>query len=58
MLRAMDSYALDTFRAFRNSLYDCFHRRADALFELTDALLSAEQVPSAGPFSRSLRQCT
>ncbi len=46
MLRAMDSSALDTFRAFRNSLYDCFDRRADALFELTDALLSAEQVPS------------
>ena len=46
MLRAMDSPALDTFRAFRNSLYDCLHRRADALFELTDALLSAETVPS------------
>jgi hypothetical protein len=43
----MDSPALDTFRAFRNSLYDdCLHRRADALFELTDALLTAEQVPS------------
>src|ERR671921_1709380 len=46
MLGAMDSSALDTFRAFRNSLYNCLHRRADALFELTDALLSAEQVPS------------
>src|SRR5215204_2137552 len=46
MLRAMDSSALDTFRAFRNSLYDCLHRRADALFELTDALLTAEQIPS------------
>jgi hypothetical protein len=46
MLRAMDSSALDTFRAFRNSLYDCLHRRADALFELTDALLTAQQVPS------------
>jgi hypothetical protein len=43
MLRAMDSSALDT---FRNSLYNCLHRRADALFELTDALLAAEQVPS------------
>jgi len=42
----MDSSALDTFRAFRNSLYDCLHRRADALFELTDALLTAEAVPS------------
>lgn len=46
MLRAMDSSALDTFRAFGNSLYNCFHRRADALFELTDALLTAEPVPS------------
>src|SRR5215218_2561516 len=49
MLRAMDSSALDTFRAFRNSLYDCLHRRADALFELTDALLTAEQGPFASP---------
>jgi hypothetical protein len=46
MLRAMNSSALDTFRAFRNSLYDCLHRRADALFELTDALLTTEQIPS------------
>src|SRR3712207_9185656 len=46
MLRAMDSSALDTFRAFRSSLYNCPHRRADALFDLTDALLTAEAVPS------------
>src|SRR3712207_7186774 len=46
MLRAMDSSALDTFRAFRSSLYDCLYRRADALFELTDAILTAEAVPS------------
>jgi hypothetical protein len=46
MLHAMDCSAPDTFRAFRNSLYDCLHRRADALFELTDALLTAEAVPS------------
>jgi hypothetical protein len=46
MLRAMDSSALETFRAFRNSLYDCLHRRADALFKLTYALLTAQQVPS------------
>jgi hypothetical protein len=45
MLHAMDSSALNTFRAFRNSLYNCLHRRADALFELTDALLTAESVP-------------
>ena len=28
------------------TLHDCFHRRADALFELTDALLAAESVTS------------
>jgi hypothetical protein len=42
----MDPSALDTFRIFRSSLYNCLHRRADALFELTDALLTAEVVPS------------
>jgi hypothetical protein len=46
MLRAMDSSVLDAFRAFRSSLYDCLYRRGDALFELTDALLTAETVPS------------
>src|SRR5215211_5603678 len=46
MLRAMDSSALDTFRTFRSSLYDCLYRRADALFELTDTILTAEAVPS------------
>jgi hypothetical protein len=47
MPHAMDSLsALDTFRAFRNSLYCRLHRRAEALFELTDALLSAESIPS------------
>ena len=33
-------------RAFRRSLYECFHRRADALFDLADALLCADAVPS------------
>jgi hypothetical protein len=44
----MDSAAqpLDGLRAFRNSLYRCFDRRADALFELADALLTAGTVPS------------
>jgi DDE superfamily endonuclease len=44
----MDSSAqsLDSLRTFRSSLYRCFERRADALFELTDALLSAGPVPS------------
>ena len=37
---------LDGLRAFRNSLYRCFERRADALFELADALLTAGTVPS------------
>jgi hypothetical protein len=31
---------------FRAALYACFERRADALFELTDALLTADPVPS------------
>ena len=44
----MDSTAqpLDSLRAFRGSLYRCFDRRADALFELADALLTAGAVPS------------
>jgi hypothetical protein len=37
---------LGSLRAFRGSLYRCFDRRADALFELTDALLTAGSVPS------------
>jgi DDE superfamily endonuclease len=32
----------DALRAFRRSFYGCFHRRADALFELADAILSAD----------------
>jgi len=37
----------DYLRAFRYSLYDCLHRRSDALFELTDAILTAaDAVPS------------
>jgi hypothetical protein len=35
---------IDALRAFRDSLYRCFDRRADALFELGDALLTAAQV--------------
>ena len=44
----MDSSAhpLDSLHAFRDSLYRCFGRRADALFELTDAILTAGSVPS------------
>jgi hypothetical protein len=32
----------DALRAFRRSLYECFHRRKDALFELADAILTAD----------------
>jgi hypothetical protein len=43
----MEPYdALHAFRSFRNSFYECLDRRADALFEITDALLCAEAVPS------------
>jgi hypothetical protein len=42
----MDSSALDTLRAFRSSFYERLHRRADALFELTDAILTADVFPS------------
>jgi hypothetical protein len=43
----MDSAArpLEDLHTFRNSLYRCFERRADALFELADALLTAGTVP-------------
>jgi hypothetical protein len=38
---------LENLRAFRNSLYRCLERRADALFELADAMLTAAgTVPS------------
>jgi DDE superfamily endonuclease len=40
------SDALRALRTFRYSLYECLHRRADAHFELTDALLTADAVPS------------
>ena len=33
-------------RTFRTDLHGCFHRRADALFELVDALLAADAVTS------------
>ena len=37
---------IDALRAFRHSIYRCFDHRADALFELGDALLTAGVVPS------------
>ncbi len=43
----MEPYdALHAFRSFRNSFYECLDRRADALFDLADALLCADAVPS------------
>jgi 2-polyprenyl-6-methoxyphenol hydroxylase-like FAD-dependent oxidoreductase len=42
----------DALRAFRRSFYECFHRRSDALFELVDAILSADgTVPSPAHLS-------
>jgi hypothetical protein len=32
----------DALRNFRRSFYECFHRRRDALFELADAILTAD----------------
>jgi hypothetical protein len=37
----------DALRAFRRSLYECFHRRADGLFELADAILTADGAVSS-----------
>jgi DDE superfamily endonuclease len=37
---------LDCLRAFRTALHDCFDHRADALFELGDALLASDAVTS------------
>ena len=42
----MEPNNLGVLRAFRESLYRCFERRADALFELDDAILVAGAVPS------------
>ena len=42
----MPAHDLETLRTFRTDLHGCFPRRADALFELGDALLAAESNPS------------
>jgi hypothetical protein len=34
-------------REFRERLHDCFGPRADALFELTEAIVSTGAVPSS-----------
>jgi hypothetical protein len=38
--------AFETLCTFRTSLYRCFDRRVDTLFELADAVLTAGVVPS------------
>jgi hypothetical protein len=43
----------DGLRAFRERLYACMGRRADALFELADAILAAGPVPSPAHLSLS-----
>ncbi len=40
------SAALHELQAFRSKLYGCCTRRRHALFELVDALLTADSVPS------------
>lgn len=42
----VDSGDSGTLRAFRESFYTCLRRRADALFELADAILTAGGVHS------------
>jgi hypothetical protein len=42
----MPAHDLESLRTFRTDLHGCFPRRADALFELGDALLAAEAVGS------------
>ena len=42
----MPSSPLVRLDAFRTELHACYTRRADALFELGDALLCAQAVPS------------
>ncbi|HEY6750053.1 MAG TPA: hypothetical protein VI027_01860 [Rubrobacteraceae bacterium] len=38
--------SIEPLRVFRNRCYACLGRRADALFELCDAILTAGRVPS------------
>ena len=42
---------LEDLQGFRTALYGCFRARADALFELTEALLHAGPVPSPAHLS-------
>jgi hypothetical protein len=47
----MPAHDLECLRAFRTALHACFNRRADALFELVDALLTAGPVASLAHLS-------
>jgi hypothetical protein len=42
----MPTFPLARLGAFRAELHACYTRRADALFELGDALLCAQTLPS------------
>jgi hypothetical protein len=42
----MPTFPLARLGGFRSELHACFTRRADALFELGDALLCAPAIPS------------
>ena len=44
----------DALHDFRRSFYECFHRRSDALFELTDAILGTDAA-APSPVHLSLR---
>jgi hypothetical protein len=48
----MPPTSLDPLRAFRRDLFACFPRRADALFEIADSLITAD--PGASPIHLSL----
>ena len=41
---SLPAHDLESPRTFRTDLHGCFPRRADALFELGDALLAVESV--------------
>jgi len=47
-----ESTACTTLHTFRHALYDCFERRADALMEITAALLTAGPVLSPAHLSQ------
>jgi hypothetical protein len=45
----------DALHSFRHSLYECLHPRGDALFELTDAILTADGAAVPSPVHLSLQ---